>query len=408
MALGLGLGIPFSKGGGAAPFDYTEDLALEYSRSGLDLLETFSGDSLDAKILPVAAFCDSTHYMLLATADFASGVNAASGGYIEARVYVDASVTMSYIFGSADQLTTTKYFTIRNYQGKPQIRTNTNAIYADDALSTGWHIIKFASVLAGGVHYEITIDGETVLTEGAGFTVALGNNNGQWIGDIADRDNISIGVLRTSAYNYSTAAYIDYVDFNGTNKWILSGTYTHEWDIIGGVHMPWPTLAQKIYLYGAGQHLLNIGYSVFFKVDTYIIVPYDSTGTPFSAIAINTELGGGWSLIGDYSGAVDGIPLSYLLPARIGFNETSDADSRLEIFDRSNTTRMEDLTRAAGDYDATSLATKSRFDASIICYIDILETHYKTGYKHRIFPINDDLDTPIKVTGFLVYNTERT
>jgi len=414
LALGIGNAIPFSKGAG---WSYTDNLDLEYSRSGLSLPESFSGDSLNATIIPACAKCDATHYLKLDVANFGSGVTAATGGKITKRVYYTGENTLSSIFASGD-VTGGSYFHLSLVSGKPYIRMINvapaidNGVRADDAISVGWHKIVFETAAQ---KYKITIDDGTPLTVGAGLSLTIGSNNGKWIGDITERDNISVGyLLRTSTTYSDEPFYSDYLNFNGTNKWVFTESGGVEYDIIGGSHLLWnvTTSAKLIYLQNAGSHLLDIGFRLYKHANpSYHCVPYTSAEVPYNADAYETGLS--YVKVTDYAGDASNLIKGSVIETRtapflIGFNETSDADSRLEIFDRSNTTIFEDIARTSIWYDATSLATRSRFHSSEIMFIDNLQSLYKTGYKNRVFPINDDLDNPTKVTGFLVYNTERT
>ena len=69
----------------------------------------------------------------------------------------------------------------------------------------------------------------------------------------------------------------------------------------------------------------------------------------------------------------------------VGFNEAADADSELEIFDRSNVTRQTAISRASDYYDDTSLATKSRYHITEITDPRIYFEYFNNGYAGKLF-----------------------
>jgi len=385
--------------------DVTPEL-LYSGRTGITISETIA--SFDAKILCMCAKIDATHYLDLSTADF----GAVASGYIEVRVYVDASLTNQIIFSSSDEITDSKYLYVNVGLGKPKIRVYnltpliTNAINADVALSDGWHTIRYESV---GGHYQITVDGGTPLTVGAGLTASAGSDDGKWMADSLARDNVTVGCLKRSSTTYSSGAFlIDYIDFNGTNKWRFNAPNTSVIDIIGTSHIPWATAISYSFNANANTHFIDKGFTTWTKAaNPDFLIPRTDAG---GVIDVDAYMAGlGYAVGTSYDGYTDGVMKEYgYPPCLIGFNETADADSRLEIFDRSNTTRQEDISRSSTYYDSTNLSTKSRYHASECLFIDNLMALFKTGYKNRIFPVNDDDDDPTKITGFWVYNEELT
>jgi len=378
------------------------------ARSGNEFTEFYTDNAFPAKILPRVAQITATQYLKLDIADFASTI---TSGYVTIRFWYDGSSTTQIFFASADTALTTKYFQLGIIGGKlrasvinaaPAI---SNHCASDDGLAEGWHIVKFESI---GGHYQITVDG-SVLTVGLGLSMLTGSDDGKWIGDVLDRDNITVGAIKRTGIGYSNGDfYIDYIDFNNTNKWHFAETKTIEIDIIGDLLLTYQNTIGVFCDEGGGFHYLNVGFSVWKKDGSSDwILPYTSAGVPYDDGA-GYLAGQGYAKDADYDGITDGIIYGYAAPALIGFNESGDADSRLEIFDRSNTTRQEDISRSSGYYDSTSLATKSRYALIECLYIEDLKTLFKTGYKNRIFPVNDNLDNPTKVTGFMVAKTDLT
>jgi hypothetical protein len=91
----------------------------------------------------------------------------------------------------------------------------------------------------------------------------------------------------------------------------------------------------------------------------------------------------------------------------LGFNELSVADTELEIFDRSNTTRQEDASRSSAYYDSTSLATKCRYHISE-CYPhdEVFNLLFKTAYKDIVFFKILKTDSNFRLTEFIKYPSQ--
>jgi hypothetical protein len=417
--MGIHIGIGGLKIGTSQQSSWLTQRSLQYVRSGSDLLETFSGANLNAQILTRTQLIDASNYMQRTVADFGSATTRVP---IEVRFYYAGGDKNMYLFGSSDESLTTKYFYVALSVGKLAIRVYNaspaiaNAVMADNTLSIGWHTAIFDPT---GNIYTITDNG-VALTVGAGLTQTAGSNNGKWIEDVLNRDNITIGFVKrnSSTYSNTTASYIDYVKFGTTNKWVLTGYGKYQYDVIGGAHMtltPDGGVASAFanaFIYNAGRTLLDLGYSVYYKLGQYReFVPYVSAGTPYDPSALLV----GYTDEGDYAGDPVNLPRPTYVDSPfyspqfiIGFNESGSADSRLEIFDRSNTTRQEDISRSVTDYNSASLATKCRYFSPNILYLPIIETLFKVGYKHRIFPINDSLTAPTAVTGFVVTKKDLT
>jgi len=214
MRLGFKFGIDSVSGG----WNVNKNLALHYtSRSGLDLLETKSGLNLNAKIIPSCAKIDASNYLSLSTTTFGTSL---TSGYVEALVYYNGTSTPIYIFTSNDAATNGRNFNLTITSGKPTITVEStvptvgNSYRTTNAISTGWHTIKYESV--GGA-YHIYVDG----VEPAG-TLAAGSNDGAWISSVQSRDNINIGIQKRASQTASQLFYISYVDFNNQSKWYLT------------------------------------------------------------------------------------------------------------------------------------------------------------------------------------------
>jgi len=167
---------------------------------------------------------NKANYYYLLKNDFAGDI---LSGFVEAQIYVDGINGTRYIFCSDDEGYNIRYFhlfTIDNRlyiairdAGTPNIY---NAVYADEALSVGWHTVKFIST---GSDYKL-MSGSYYIP----FTVLIGNDDGKWIGDTGYaaflRDNICIGAFVDKEGVHTSDEFImRYVNFNNTNKWIASG-----------------------------------------------------------------------------------------------------------------------------------------------------------------------------------------
>jgi len=369
-------------------------------RSGVEFEEFYTDNAFPAKILSACALCDATHYW---SKVIAGGLSYMAIGNVKAHVYWNGTslcrVFTSCDFGTAShliQLLINDNGTVSIYLRELAV---TNIYTTTNAISIGWHTIKWES---DGSVYTISVDDSIM----AG-TATTGSNNGKWFNWVTGRDNVAVGV---TIYNSTTLAsdlfYIDYLNINDTNIWYFNGLRGTELDIIGDILLTLTGAIEQVFIEGAGLHYLDVGFSVWEKAgNPDWLIPYISENTPYAGTVATVY---GYTLKGNYAGATDGIIKGSAPPCIIGFNETGDADSRLAIFDRSNTTRQENISRSSDYYDDTSLATKCRYHSSEILYIAVIESLFKIGYKHRIFPINDDLENPTKVTGFMIAKTDLT
>ncbi len=368
---------------------WTKQLLLNYtSRSGLDLLETGSGSSLNAKIIPAVASISATNYLVKQISNFKSGD---ASGYVEVRIYYDGSATTLYPFSSFDNGTNASYgLQCSILSGIPRIGVsvaggNVRYYIANAALSVGWHTVRFIC----NTTYSINVDGSPV----AGAMYSAHANDGLWLSSIANRDNIAIGaIVASTLYNGAGTCYIDYVDYNGSCKWYLGSMGKYCYDVLGGNHMEWigsNSYSHLIYTLSAGTYLLDTGYSIWSKAwceDEY--VPYASAGTPYDPSAFLT----GYTKFADYPGSVSTYNKA---PALIGFNETSSADSKLAIFDRSNATRENIMARSWSFYNATSLATKSRYHSTRLFNMNELRKIFNDGYEYSVWPVQNDAQTEL-------------
>jgi hypothetical protein len=323
MRLGFKFGIDSVSGG----WNVNKNLALHYtSRSGLDLLETKSGLNLNAKIIPSCAKIDASNYLSLSTTTFGTSL---TSGYVEALVYYNGTSTPIYIFTSNDAATNGRNFNLTITSGKPTITVEStvptvgNSYRTTNAISTGWHTIKYESV--GGA-YHIYVDG----VEPAG-TLAAGSNDGAWISSVQSRDNINIGIQKRASQTASQLFYISYVDFNNQSKWYLTGIGAKEYDVIGTNHLTWTGTEHIYYDINASTYLLDSGYSIWTKsgqIDEY--VPYKN-GLP-----MDTSLGLiGYEKRASYPGTIT--TYNYA-PSLVDFDYNDGANALLDSLNKANTT----------------------------------------------------------------------
>lgn len=373
--MGIGIYIGNTVGQSSSPY-WTQRLSLKYSsRSGLNLLETKSGSNLNAKLLPVVGKVDATNYTSLNTNDF--GLADASG-YVEIKFYYNGDNSKVVPLFCSVNAAGTAYILIYCHQGRFYCFFGANILSYTLEGGAGWYTCRLSS---NNLAYSLTVNGVAKT-----LTIAGGSDNGNWFDSVANRTSISVGAVMYTVVEAATmSALIDYIDYNGTNKWYFTGFGTKIFDVVGGLHMAWTGSGHADFS-GNDNQCLNIGYSVWQKsgsADEY--VPYISANTPYDASAALS----GYAKYRDYPGSATAYNL---YPSLVGFNETSSADAKLAIFDRSNTTRQSATSRAGIFYDATSLATKSRYYCSPTSSpfapefkYETLKTFFNTGYKHMIF-----------------------
>lgn len=303
------------------------------SRSFNDLLETNSGLSLNAKILPSCGYLTPTDYIQLNVATF-EGTD--TSGYLEARIYCDGGGNTKIYFATASTTYTNKHiwFSI-DAAGKPffKLLSNNpvavnNGMLGNNALSVGWHTVRWTS---DGSHYALTVDGAS-----AAFTAIAGADNGYWFQAVGFRENITFGGINSkelgAAFTHQTGSgFIDYVDYNNEHKWIFNGRGTRVMDMIGTRHLTWSGSDHLRYDVGASTILMDSGYSKWTKwgsADEYI--PYKS-GSPFDVSAILT----GYVDSADYDGDADEYNFS---PALIDFDYTDSENALLAPLDKNNST----------------------------------------------------------------------
>jgi len=305
-----------------------------------------------------------------AVANFNSG-NAS--GYIKAYWNVIAGTNV--IFGSADVGTSSKYFILNTVDGVLKFLVYKdgavlNRIQHITAMSYGWHEIEFGST---GVAYYIKIDGASIT-----ISVSAGSDDGAWFSKCTNpiRDNITIGMYDRLADVFGVGSGA-WVEVDGTNKWILTGTGKYIYDVIGTSHLLYTGTGSKIaYDKTASFHLANLkGYSKFIKVgelDEY--VPYTEAGVPQSPAELSTYTK-------DYDSPASPDYWN-LAPAVFNFNPAGlIGETKLDVFDKSNST-IHIATGSMLYYNAAN-PFEWRID-ELLDYV-VYNAYFNGAYQDRLF-----------------------
>lgn len=155
--------------------------------------------------------------------------------------------------------------------------------------------------------------------------------------------------------------------------------------------------ANKSYSANGSLYRFDYGYTVWEKAASAdIIAPYGVTTSPIAA---------GYTIARVFPGSATKMNFA---DALIGFNETGSADTKLNIFDRSNTTIQTAASRSSAYYDSTSLATKSRFHTSELAPYEKILTWYNTDYQDRVFGNLSKLTTDFSLTEIFVSSAKKT
>ena len=152
------------------------------------------------------------------------------------------------------------------------------------------------------------------------------------------------------------------------------GQLDFEYDITGGRNGTRSgTGDPKAYDANGSTYLLDNGWSLWDKAGISERVASGGITTDIEAL--------GYSQVATMAASLGFINMADCL---VGFNPTSDADSKLAIFDRSNTTRQTAASRASIYYDSTSLATKSRYQIDELATYVTLQSFFNAAYKDRL------------------------
>ena len=246
-------------------------------------------------------------------------------------------------------------------------------------------------------------DGSTTLYESdvqvgtASGTFTNIANGGNFFGCAKDDPENRIA---NTVYLISSSLYTDMAETTLKFKYVFTGQIGGEWDLSGnGYNLSNSAIiaANMGYTEFGSSYLLNSGWALWQKAaNPDIYVP--SGG-------ITTAPSTGYTLTKNYEGSLTKINMA---PCLIGFNETGSAATALEIFDRSNTTRQTAASRASAYYDATSLATKSRYHISEIYSHEVFTTLFETDYQDTVFTSISKTGSDFSINAFRVVKTQLT
>jgi hypothetical protein len=377
-----------------------------YWTQQLDLwYKTISGDAfidsinaLNGKILPI---CNKFTAASLDVGDYtiANYLSAAGSGTITAFVKVGTNTI--YFFSSTDKASGTAYcnfFIDNNRKININVRAATNNVMVStNAVSPGWHKIECSST---GAAYGMKLDDASVT-----FGVTAGANNGNWFSYVANRDSISIGATLDSSpiYGNESIAWVQ-VD-GGTNGYWICDNKNYIYDISGkGYHMTLSGTGRRITGdSGAPNYKLTNGYTLYGKAGAINIqVPRLLAGTKI----ISPTLPAGYVEILDVAGIVTGHNHSDFI---MDFDPTDSLDSRLAVFDKSNTT-IHVATTSMNYYNSTSVyewRLLELYDPRI--YFD----YFNVGYRGMIYSKIGSIEVlgviyPISYTEQLIYSVDKT
>ena len=231
---------------------------------------------------------------------------------------------------------------------------------------------------------------------------------------IAGVDNLdfvfnNIGA-RTGSFYYN--GLISKIDINSTDQTSFlmypTGQGGFDYDLVSGtIYGTWAgTGARYDYDLNGSLYLNTQGYSLWqLAANPDIQVPFDINGVALSLTA-------GVDIPTGYTHSYDLIPGGNkwnVADSMVGFNETESANAALAIFDRSNVTRQTAASRASIYYDATNLATKSRYHITEVSDPVIYDTFFEAASKDKFFGrvVLDGSNNIIRYDEHVVYGTQK-
>jgi len=163
---------------------------------------------------PTIDFNGTTDYLKEVIADWLIGSNTGSI-FIVSIHSNNANITENY-FTSSDEATNndalyfTSGFNARNNSAR--IRFNdggvNNAVYGDDNIEDG--VARIITRESNGTSYVIRINGVNQSIN----ELVVGDNNGKWLNDIANRDNISIGAVIRLTPGYIVSRFAEIIVYD--------------------------------------------------------------------------------------------------------------------------------------------------------------------------------------------------
>ncbi len=307
------------------------DLVLDYtSRSGLDLLETKSGQNLNAKILPSCASFNGTdngitigQYVMDPTKNFDITI---SGSWDATNGRGGFGVSTSFYIGRISSTTTQWGMILKDASG--------NSIFgatADSYITITADVHTVTRIVNDIVAKTVSFYKDGSLVKTVDWNVSYLNNL-----------NVGSGVftIGKGATNFCKCK-ISYVHLiaETSYKWILTGIGNREFDVITGNTATWAGTSPHIaYTLNSSTDLLDNGFSIYTKdgsPDEY--VPYQGS----SPMAIRNNLIGstngliGYQKRADYVG---GASIYNYAPSLVDFDYSDSGNALLVSFNKANGT----------------------------------------------------------------------
>jgi hypothetical protein len=207
-------------------------------------------------------------------------------------------------------------------------------------------------------------------------------------------------IITNTCYITMAKIYSDITQTNLVAHWKFIGSSTKEYDITGNAKdlsvISYATTAKAFHTLASTYYLDN-GWSLWQKTGSAeVIVPYGASTTSLVTA--------GYGSSQTYSGNITGINMA---PCVIGFNESSSVESELEIYDRSNITRQTVLSRASAYYDATNLATKSRYYIDEISNYGIRKDYFNVNYQGLVHVKLSGINSNLSIVEFFTYTSQK-
>lgn len=374
-------------------FGYTpsQDVELDIylsSRSGNTLTDSVS--SLNATILPAVFNGNGSGYYQRTSTNLWSSDNFT----IDFEIELNSVTTATAFLGQGDtsyfrwQSSNSRWF-LQLYDG-----TNVRSITVlNDALPLQNRKYSFRII-----HNKT---GTTKLYEGGtevGSTSGTFTNCSNGVNYFGCRTG-GTEIMRSTSSLISSKVYSDATQSTLVASYVFTGDATC-FDVSGANKNLSPisiVAANKSYSVNGSLYCFDSGYTIWEKAGSAdIIAPYGVTTSPIAT---------GYTVARVFPGSATKLNFS---DALIGFNETADDDTKLNIFDRSNETIQTAASRASAYYASTNLATKSRYHTSELAPYEKLLSWYNTDYQDRVFGNLSKLTTDFSLTEILVSSAKKT
>lgn len=316
-------------------------------------------NNLPAKILPRVFVGDGS-----AEWNMDSAITFDDGDIVEIKIVTPSAFSSLKIFAGQDS-------SANNYLAATStaVICRLNGIsksYSTTVSSSTEYVLRFERKNSG--------DDVEVFKDG----ISLGTQSGLGT-DTQSLDQVGCGVSSSH-----WLGKIIYFKKTGAENWIFNGLLDYTYDIsvlanhLTGTNL---TTVNVDYDLEGSRYSNDNGYSLWQKAGSDDIQsPFDVNGNALSLTpGVDIPTGYEWKRDLAAGGSKHNI-----YDSMVGFNEDKVADSELEIFDRSNTTRQTTISRASLYYDSTDLATKSRYQINEIADPRKYTNYFQIGYKGKL------------------------